>query len=144
MPENTFGDISTLVQVIDGLALQWHHNGHDSVSNHQPYDSLLNHLFRCRSKKTSKLRITGLCAGNSRGTSEFPAQMASKAENVSIWWCHHGAVRLHESLEVGNPFVCLLLADSSSDSKEDQWRYLSLALEKCNICSSNVPHHDPK
>ena len=27
--------------------------------------------------------------GNSPGTGEFPAQMASKAENVSIWWSHH-------------------------------------------------------
>ena len=26
---------------------------------------LLNRLFGCRSKKTSKLRVTGLCAGNS-------------------------------------------------------------------------------
>ena len=33
-----------------------------------------------RSKKTSKLRVTGLCAGNSPGTGEFPAQMASNAE----------------------------------------------------------------
>ena len=40
-------------------------------------------------KKTSKLRVTGLCAGNSPGTGEFPAQMASYAENVSIWWRHH-------------------------------------------------------
>ena len=32
------------------------------------------------SKKTSKLRVTGLCAGNSPGTGEFPAQMASDAE----------------------------------------------------------------
>ena len=40
-------------------------------------------------KKTSKLRVTGLCAGNSPVTGEFPAQMASKAENVSIWWRHH-------------------------------------------------------
>ena len=24
-----------------------------------------------------------------RGTGEFPAQMASNAENVSIWWRHH-------------------------------------------------------
>ena len=40
-------------------------------------------------KKTSKLRVTGLCAGNSPETGEFPAQMASNAENVSIWWCHH-------------------------------------------------------
>ena len=35
-------------------------------------------------QKTSKLRITGLCAGNSPVTGEFPAQMASNAENVSI------------------------------------------------------------
>ena len=40
-------------------------------------------------KKTSKLRVTGLCAGNSPVTGEFPAQRASKAENVSIWWRHH-------------------------------------------------------
>ena len=48
---------------------------------------LLNYLFRRRSKKTSKL--TGLCAGNSPVTREFPTQKASKAENVSIWWRHH-------------------------------------------------------
>ena len=34
--------------------------------------------------KTSKLRLTGLCAGNSPGSGEFPAQMASYAENVFI------------------------------------------------------------
>ena len=67
--------------------LQWHHNGHDSVSNHQPHDCLLNRWFRLRSKKTSKLRVTGLCVRNSPGTGEFPAQMASNAENV--WWRHH-------------------------------------------------------
>ena len=67
-------------------ALHWRHNERDSVSNHQPYDCLLNCLFRRRSKKTSKLRVTGLCVGNSPGT----AQMASYAENVSIWWRHHG------------------------------------------------------
>ena len=39
-------------------------------------------LFRHRSKKTSKLCVTGLCVGNSRMTSEFPAQMASNTENV--------------------------------------------------------------
>ena len=40
-------------------------------------------------KKTSKLRVTGLCARNSPVTGEFPAQRASNAENVSIWWRHH-------------------------------------------------------
>ena len=69
--------------------LRWRHNGRDSVSNHQPHDCLLHRLFRRRSKKTSKLRVTGLCVGNSPGTGEFPAQMASYAENVSIWWRHH-------------------------------------------------------
>ena len=69
--------------------LQWHHNGHWGVSNHQPHDCLLNRLFRRRSKKTSKLRVTGLFAGNSPVAGEFPAQMASNAENVSIWWRHH-------------------------------------------------------
>ena len=71
-------------------SLQWRHNGHDSVSNHHPHDYLLNRLFRRRSKKTSKLLVTGLCAGNSPETGEFPAQMASNAKNVSIWWRHHG------------------------------------------------------
>ena len=69
-------------------SLQWRHNGRDSVSNHQPHDCLLNGLFRRRSKKTSKLRVTGLCVGNSPGTGEFPAQMASYAKNVSIWSRH--------------------------------------------------------
>ena len=33
--------------------LQWHHNECDDISNHWHLDSLLNHLFRHRSKKTS-------------------------------------------------------------------------------------------
>ena len=74
------------------LPLRWRHNGHAGVSNHQSRDCLLNRLFRRRSKKTSKLRVTGLCAGNSPGTGEFPAQRASYAENVSIWWRHHANI----------------------------------------------------
>ena len=73
------------------ITLLQHHNGPDGVSNHQPHHCLLNSLSRCSSKKTSKLRVTGLCAGNSPGTGEFPAQMASNAENASIWWRHHEA-----------------------------------------------------
>ena len=66
------------------MALRLRHNEHDGVSNHQPHGCLLNRLFGRRSKKTSKLHVTGLCVGNSPGTGEFPAQMASNAENVSI------------------------------------------------------------
>ena len=73
---------------VSRMTLRCHHNGHDSVSNHQSHDCLLNRLYWRRSKKTPKLSITGLCAGNSPGSGEFPAQMASNAENVSIWWRH--------------------------------------------------------
>ena len=79
----------------------WHgwvitsHHYHDVImgavasQNHQPHDCLFSRLFWRRSKITSKLRVTGLCAGNSPVTGEFTAQMASNAENVSVWWRHH-------------------------------------------------------
>ena len=70
-------------------ALHWRHNEHDGVLNNQPHDCFLNRLFRHRSKKTSNLRVTGLCEGNSPVTGELPAQRASNAENVSIWWRHY-------------------------------------------------------
>ena len=63
------------------LSILWRHNGHDGVSNLQPNECLLNRSYRHRSKKrqSSALLETG----------EFPAQMASKAENASIGWLHH-------------------------------------------------------
>ena len=66
--------------------LQWHHIERGGVLKRPPHDCLLKQLFRRRSKKTSKFRVTGLCEGNSPGIGEFPAQRASNAENVSIWW----------------------------------------------------------
>ena len=51
--------------------------------------TIVYHLFRSRSKKTPKLRVTGLCEGNSPVIGEFRAQRASNSENVSIWWRHH-------------------------------------------------------
>ena len=82
-------------------SLQWRHNELAGVSKHQPHGCLLNRLFRRRSKKTSKLRVTGLFEGSSPVTGEFPAQSASNAENVSILWRHHGW------------FVYLMIQDSS-------------------------------
>ena len=76
---------------LNALTLQWRHNGHDGVSNHRPRHCLLNCLFRLRSKKTSKPRVTGLYVGNSSVTGEFPAQKVSNAENLSICWRHHEA-----------------------------------------------------
>ena len=71
------------------IALQWRHNGRLE----SPASRLFTQLFiqtQIKNNKTSKLRVTGLCEGNSPGTGEFPAQMASNAENISIWWRHHG------------------------------------------------------
>ena len=45
--------------------IQWRHNEPNGVSNHRRLDCLLKRLFRHRSKKSSKLRATGLCEGNS-------------------------------------------------------------------------------
>ena len=54
--------------------------------------------FRRRSKETSKLRVTGLCEGNSPVTGKFPAQRASNAESVSIWWCPPAILSTTETL----------------------------------------------
>ena len=78
-----------LFYLTEGNSLQWRHNERNGVSNHQPHDCLLNRLFRRISKKPSKLRVTGLCVWNLPVTGEFPAQRASNAEKVSIWWCQH-------------------------------------------------------
>ena len=71
-------------------ALQWRHNGRDGVSNHQPHDRLLNHLFKAQIKENIKALVTG----------EFPTQKASNAENVSIWWRHHVYVYFAHVLNV--------------------------------------------
>ena len=71
------------------MVAQWRHNEHDGASNYRCPDGLFNRLFRGRSKKTSRLRVTGLCKGNTPVTGEFPSQRASNAEKVFIWWRHH-------------------------------------------------------
>ena len=67
----------------------WKINEHDCISNHRRLDCSLNCLLRRRSKKTSRLRVTGLCEGNSPMTGELSVQRASNEENVFIWWRYH-------------------------------------------------------
>ena len=52
------------------------------------------------SKKTSKRRVNGLCGRNSLVTSQFPAQRASNAENVSIWWRHHDMTEYNDGSNI--------------------------------------------
>ena len=79
-------------------SLQWRNNERDGISIHRRIDCLPKRLFWCRSMKTSKLRVTDLCEGNSPVTGEFPAQRASDAENVPIWWRHHVATSVAAEL----------------------------------------------
>ena len=71
------------VSASGAIPLQWRHNECDEISKHQPNDCLLNGLFRRRSKKISKLCVTGLCTGNSPVTGEFPALRASNTKKCS-------------------------------------------------------------
>ena len=82
-------------------SLSWRHDECHGASNHRRFDCLRNRLFRRRSEKTSKIRVTGLCEGNSSVTGEFPAQRASNAENVSIRR-HHVS---DQSCEYKNPLI---------------------------------------
>ena len=66
------------------ITLWWRHNRRDAVSNHQPHDCFLNCLFRSRSHKISKFRVTGLCEGNPPVAGGFPSQRASTTENGFI------------------------------------------------------------
>ena len=52
--------------------LEWCHNERDDIWNHRRLDYLLSRLFRRRSKRTTMLRVTGLCEGKS-----------------TTWWRHH-------------------------------------------------------
>ena len=90
------------------LTLRWHQNGRDSVSNHQLHGCLFNRLFRRRSKKTSKLRVTGLCLGNSPGPVNSP---------------HKGQLRgkcFHLMTSSWNNFVCSDIANTPQ--LESPWR----------------------
>ena len=78
-----------LSQCINNLPLQCRHNKRDGVSNPRRLNCLFNRLFGRRSKKTSKLRVFGLCERNSPVGGDFPAKRVSNAENVSMWWRHH-------------------------------------------------------
>ena len=71
------------------FTLQKRHNERDGVSNHRRFDCWLSRLFRHRSKKTSRLRVTGLCGGNSPVTGEFPTQSGKCFRLMTSSWFNH-------------------------------------------------------
>ena len=79
--------------------LHWHHNGRDGISNHQPQDCLHKHLLRRRSKKTSKLRVTGLCVGNSPHKWSVTLKMFP-LDDVIMISIHNKSASVHEMLRL--------------------------------------------
>ena len=75
---------------------------------------------RRRSQSPTKLRVTGLCEGNSPVTGEFPAQRASNAENVSIWWRHHmvsaKCTQVSPVVHLVTPLPCVLVSINTQPS----------------------------
>ena len=76
--------------------LRWRNNGRDGVSNHQPHDVYAT-VYSDADKKIKAPRHWPLY-GKSTGAGDFPAQMTSYAENISISWPHH---ELHSHELVG-------------------------------------------
>ena len=84
LPRPSFCSSGPAWCMIDGSTIQWGHNQHDGISNHRRLHCSLNCWFRCTSKKTSKLCVTGHCEGSSSVTGEFPAQKANSADSFHL------------------------------------------------------------
>ena len=106
------------------IPLQWRHNERDGVPSHRRLGCLRNRLLRRRSKKTSKLRVTGLCEGNPQ---------------VADGFAHKGPVTRKMF-----PFddVIMLTGLNLVDPKLKQWltiyrpNYIVLAASCCCTCGS--------
>ena len=93
-PDEVFASYSVSVELCEELPMRHIVKGPAEVHH------------RRKTKKTPKLRVTGLCEGNSPVTGDFPAQGASNTENVSIWLHHHGKISLittHTALDQSIP-----------------------------------------
>ena len=89
---------SGLIKMVDSLqsifhnvfvyqeSLEWRHKERDGVSNHRRLNFLLNHLFSRRSKKTSKLFVTGFCGGIHRWPVNSPHKVhVTQIGNQWVW-----------------------------------------------------------
>ena len=80
--------ISRCEAIMITLPLQWRHE-REGVSNHGRLDCLLNRLSGADERNHQSSASLAFVGGNSPVTGEFPAQRASDAEKVSIWWRYH-------------------------------------------------------
>ena len=103
-------------------------------------------VYSGRWKKTSKLRVTGLCEGNSPVTGEFPAQMVSEMKNASIWWRHHALCqsgsRTWQFTEVTKNFPLFVSCDQTALRKPLSVRLVRPSVRpsvRLSVCLSVTP-----
>ena len=108
---------------------------------------LLNRLFRPRSKKTPKLRVTGLCVGNSPVTGEFPAQRASNVEKFPFDYVimlqrgnmsHNQALRNLKTAIYRCQFVLSLWKLTASPHECCRWAYRTVWYDHFNSQSHGI------
>ena len=110
--------------VILRVSLQWRYNERNGVSNHRRLDCLINCLFRLRSKKTSKLHVTGFVKGNHRRPMVSPhkgsvtrkmfhlmtSSLKKKKNNISVI----DILKFRLQLNARRPHWCYIIADSDN------------------------------
>ena len=139
--------------------LLWLHNGRDGVLNHQPHDCLLNRLFRHRSKKTSKIRVTGVCF---RGIHWWPVNSPHKWQVTRkifpfddvIMFIHPPVFTTENTLTLGGGYndSWIFLSNETTDVNDlNIWSKWKLHDEKKRITSTfssilknrrHMPSHD--
>ena len=83
-------------------------------------------FIQAQIKENFKLRVTGLCAGNSPVTGQIPAQMASNAENVYIEWRHHW----HGRRQVCKPLQQLFQGIWAYNHNSLWWRHMGVIMSE--------------
>ena len=87
------------------VALSWHYSDviMSTMASQIPSITIVYSTVTSGADQGKQFRVTGLCEGNSPVTGEFPAQRASNAENISIWWRHHDKI-LKQNLAAAKRF----------------------------------------
>ena len=102
------------------ISLRRRHNERDGVANHQPHDCLVSRLFRHRWKKTSKLRVTGLCQENSPETGEFPAQWPVTRKMFPF----DDVIMLYQSLQLNSFYIMVTHHFLSLVQLDKNWQWI--------------------
>ena len=109
------------------FSLQWRHNVHDGVSNHQPHHCLLNRFSSADQRKHQSSASLAFVWGLHRWPVNSPCEWPVTRKNISIWWRHHVI------------YMCVRVIGYHWDGRYGLWCLrkvvkLTLALSDANLC----------